>query len=128
MMRANTVVVGASAAGLATAACLSQRGVHHVVLEQRAHVADAWRHHYDRLHLHTTRNLSGLPHHPMPKTYPKYPSREQVVEYLEQYARRFSIDPKFGQRVSSIRREADDWLTRTEQGVEIASRNVVVAT
>jgi cation diffusion facilitator CzcD-associated flavoprotein CzcO len=128
MMRANTVVVGASAAGLASAACLSQRGISHVVLEQRSHVADAWRHHYDRLHLHTTRNLSGLPYHPMPKTYPKYPSRQQVVEYLEEYARRFSIEPKFGQRVSSIRREGDEWLTKTEQGVEIVSRNVVVAT
>jgi cation diffusion facilitator CzcD-associated flavoprotein CzcO len=128
MIRANTVVVGASAAGLATAACLSRLNVAHVILEQRAHVADAWRHHYDRLHLHTTRGLSGLPYHPMPTTYPKYPSREQVVAYLEEYARRFSIEPRFEQKVRSVRQDGDGWLTETEQGLEIASRNVVVAT
>jgi indole-3-pyruvate monooxygenase len=124
----NTVVIGASAAGLATAACLSRAGVPHVVLEQHPHVADAWRHHYDRLHLHTIRGLSGLPFHPMPKTYPRYPSRDQVVAYLDDYARRFSIEPKFGQRVSSVRRDGDDWVTESEQGERIVSRNVVVAT
>ncbi len=124
----NTVVIGASAAGLATAACLTRAGVPHVVLEQHAHVAHAWRQHYDRLHLHTTRGLSGLPYHPMPRTYPKYPSREQVILYLEDYARKFSIEPVFGQRVSSIRREAGDWLTETERGERIVSHNVVVAT
>jgi indole-3-pyruvate monooxygenase len=127
-MRTNTVVIGASAAGLATAACLSRAGVSHVVLEQHAHVADAWRHHYDRLHLHTTRGLSGLPYHPMPKSYPKYPSREQVVLYLEDYMRRFSIEPRFEQRVSSVRRDGEDWLTETKEGERIVSRNVVVAT
>jgi cation diffusion facilitator CzcD-associated flavoprotein CzcO len=128
MVRTNTAVVGASAAGLATAACLARAGVEHVLLEQHAHVADAWRRHYDRLHLHTTRGLSGLPFHPMPKSYPRYPSREQVVAYLEDYARRFSIEPKFGQQVRSIRRAGDDWITETEQAERIVSRNVVVAT
>src|SRR5712691_7437576 len=115
-MRMNTVVNGESAAGLATAACLARAGVSNVVLEQHAHVADAWRHHYDRLHLHTTRGLSGLPYHPMPETYPKYPSRDQVVRYLEDYARRFSIEPRFEQRVSSVRRDGDSWLTETKRG------------
>ena len=128
MTSTNTVVVGASAAGLATAACLSRAGVEHVVLEQQAQVADAWRHHYDRLHLHTIRGLSGLPYRPMPKTYPKYPSRDQVVAYLEDYARTFSIAPKFGQRVSSIRPDGDGWVTETEQTERIVSRNVVIAT
>jgi thioredoxin reductase len=126
--RTNTVVIGASAAGLATAACLSRAGVSHVVLEQHPHVADAWRKHYDRLHLHTIRNLSGLPFQPMPKDYPKYPSRDQVVAYLENYTQRFSIEPRFGQRVSSIRRDGDNWITQTDQAEQIVSRNVVVAT
>jgi cation diffusion facilitator CzcD-associated flavoprotein CzcO len=127
-MRTNTVVIGASAAGLATAACLARAGVAPLVLEQHDHVAHAWRCHYDRLHLHTSKGLSGLPYHPMPATYPKYPSREQVIEYLEGYARRFSIEPRFGQRVTKVRREADAWTVETEQGDRIVAQNVVVAT
>jgi NADPH-dependent 2,4-dienoyl-CoA reductase/sulfur reductase-like enzyme len=127
-MRTDTVVIGASAAGLATAACLSRAGAPHVVLEQEAHVAHAWRNHYDRLRLHTTRGLSGLPFHPMPRTYPRYPSRDQVVAYLEDYARALSIKPWFGARVRSVRRESDGWITTTERDERIVSRNVVVAT
>jgi thioredoxin reductase len=64
----------------------------------------------------------------MPRSYPKYPSRDQVVAYLDGYARRFSIAPMFGQRVSSIRRDANGWLTETQRQERIASRNVVIAT
>jgi cation diffusion facilitator CzcD-associated flavoprotein CzcO len=64
----------------------------------------------------------------MPKTYPKYPSREEVVAYIEDYARRFSIAPRFEQRVASIRRDGSGWVTQTERKERIFSRNVVIAT
>jgi cation diffusion facilitator CzcD-associated flavoprotein CzcO len=54
----DTVIVGASAAGLATAACLQRAAVPFVLLEQGAQVAGAWRTRYDRLHLHTSKGLS----------------------------------------------------------------------
>ncbi len=126
-MQTNTVVIGASAAGLATAGCLAQAGVDHVVLEQRAQVGTAWRNHYERLHLHTTRDLSGLPHLPMPAHFPRYPAREQVVEYLEGYAARLGISPHFGEAAVSVRRENGTWKTETEKE-EYTSENVVVAT
>lgn len=100
-----TVIIGASAAGLATCACLSRRKKAARVLEAAPHVGASWRGHYDRLHLHTSRGLSGLPGLPLPKSYPKYPSRDQVVEYLEAYARHFAIAPRFGSRVTKIRRD-----------------------
>jgi len=43
----DTVIVGASAAGLATAACLQRASVPFVLLEERAQVAGAWRTQYD---------------------------------------------------------------------------------
>jgi cation diffusion facilitator CzcD-associated flavoprotein CzcO len=49
-------------------------------------VSANWRGHYDRLHLHTHRRHSGLPGLPMPASYPPYPSRDQVIAYLEAYA------------------------------------------
>ena len=79
----DTVIIGASAAGLATAACLQREKVPFVLLEQSSQVGSAWRRHYDRLHLHTPKGLSALPYARFSRAAPKYPSREQVIAYLE---------------------------------------------
>ena len=125
--RIDTVVVGASAAGLATSACLKKKGVQHLLLEREAHVAHAWRNHYLRLHLHTPRGGSGLPGLAMPKSYPQYPSREQVVEYLEAYASRLGLAPRFGQEVRRVARHERGWQVET-QDQKIDCKHVVVAT
>jgi cation diffusion facilitator CzcD-associated flavoprotein CzcO len=123
----DTVVIGASAAGLATAACLSRASVPFVLVEQEREVGSAWRRHYDRLHLHTSKGLSGLPHFPFPRDVPRYPAREQVVKYLEDYAAHFQLAPRFGERVSSVKRDNEAWVTHASGG-EWRSRHVVIAT
>src|SRR5580704_8009128 len=126
LTRVDTVVVGASAAGLATSACLEKAGVDHVLLEREAHVAHTWRNHYDRLHLHTPRGGSGLPGLPMPFSYPKYPSRDQVVDYLEDYAAKLELPPQFGQEVRRVARTPAGWQVET-QDQQIACSHVVIA-
>jgi cation diffusion facilitator CzcD-associated flavoprotein CzcO len=123
----DTVIVGASAAGLAAAACLARARVPFELLEQSDAVGAAWRNHYDRLHLHTSKGLSRLPYLAFSRDVPRYPARAQVVAYLEEYARHFKLAPRFGERVSSVRRDGDGWLTRGA-GAAYRSRNVVVAT
>jgi len=108
------VLVGAGHAGLAVAACLKHRGIPHVHLERAESVGAAWRRHYERLHLHTTRRHSSLPLMPMPSSWPKYPSRAQVVEYLERYAAHFDIRPQLGQEVRRI--AAEDGRVRDDEG------------
>ena len=122
-----TLVIGASAAGLATAAELRQRGLEFEVIEAEPAVAAAWRRHYDRLHLHTPKAFSALPGLPMPKSWPRYPSRDQVVEYLESYRQHFSLEPHFGERVQRVERVDGSWQTTTDKGVW-RSENVVIAT
>jgi thioredoxin reductase len=123
----DTVVVGASAAGLAVGACLKRAGVPFVVVEKSNQVASAWRKHYDRLHLHTSKGFSGLPYLPMPRSYPKYPSRDQVVEYMETYAKEMEIDPVFGQQVEAIVHRHGQWETRCQDRTWTSTR-VVIAT
>ena len=70
MERLNTVIVGGGPAGIATGAGLERRGLDSVVLERGDSIAPAWRRHYDRLHLHTHKQISGLPGWEMPADYP----------------------------------------------------------
>ena len=63
----------------------------------------------------------------MSPAYGRYPSRSQVVEYLELYAAHFQLAPAFGCPVDAVRREGESW--RIEAGArDFAAPVVVVAT
>ena len=127
MIDPDAVIVGAGPAGLACAATLSQRGLKSVILEKADTVGSVWRRHYDRLHLHTDRAHSALPGLPMPRSYPHYPSRAQVVAYLDSYARRFDLQPVFRGNVESVRREGLRWRVDTATS-QYSAPVVVIAT
>jgi indole-3-pyruvate monooxygenase len=122
-----TIVVGAGPAGLAVGACLQRVGIPCLILEQADKVGVAWHRHYERLHLHTDKKRSALPFSPFPKEYPRYPSRLQMISYLEAYSRQFRLEPKFGQQVVSARRIEGGWEVQTQDTLYRA-RNLVIAT
>jgi NADPH-dependent glutamate synthase beta subunit-like oxidoreductase len=121
------LVIGAGPAGLATSACLRREGLAHVVLERAGKMASAWHRHYDRLHLHTTKTYSGLPMMPWPKAAPRYPSREQVVQYLQAYAAEHHVAPRLGVTVHAVQRRGDRFAVDTSAGV-MTPHIVVMAT
>ena len=127
MSDADVMVIGAGPAGLACAAQLASRGLRPMLLEKASTVGPVWRRHYDRLHLHTDRAHSSLPGLPMPRSYPRYPSRDQVVAYLESYAAHFRLAPTFRCEVRVLRREAGLWHADTTSG-PCTAPIVVVAT
>jgi cation diffusion facilitator CzcD-associated flavoprotein CzcO len=123
----DAVIVGAGPAGLACAATMRAAGLGAGVFEKADNVGSVWRRHYDRLHLHTDRKHSGLPGMAMPPAYPLYPSRAQMVAYLESYAARFEVQPVFNTAVSCIRRDGAGWRAKTAEGSTTAPV-VIVAT
>jgi cation diffusion facilitator CzcD-associated flavoprotein CzcO len=121
-----TIIVGAGPAGLACAAALRTRGHPSLILEKAETLAASWHRHYDLLHLHTHRRHSGLPGRPMPRSFPKYPSRLQVIEYLENYARDNETRITYGAAVTAIQRNGD-WIVDSLAG-RFEAMNVIVAT
>lgn len=127
MRETTTLIIGASISGLASAASLQRRQVGYLIIEKEAQVATPWRNHYNRLHLHTTRSLSTLPYKKFDCAIPRYPSRKQVVDYLESYQQQFKITPIFNTEAKSVRVENDYWITDTNNG-QFRSKYVIVAT
>ena len=123
----DAIIIGAGPAGLACAATMRAAGLDVTVLEKAANVGSSWRRHYDRLHLHTDRKHSGLPGMAMPRSFPLYPSRAQMVGYLESYAAHFDVRPVFDTTVSRVRRDGAHWRADTTQG-PISAPAIVVAT
>ncbi|KAI3683886.1 hypothetical protein L1987_84401 [Smallanthus sonchifolius] len=129
------VIVGAGPSGLAVAACLKEQGVPSVVIERSNCIASLWQlKTYDRLRLHLPKRFCELPLMPFPEDFPTYPDKQQFVEYLEAYAKRFRIEPVF---YSSVERAEYDesielWRVKSVgmkgEEVEYVCRWLVVAT
>jgi putative flavoprotein involved in K+ transport len=123
------LVIGAGPAGLAAAAELRRHGFDDVlVLERSAEVGSSWAGHYDRLHLHTTRSLSSLPGRRIPRRFGRWVARDDLREYLRDYATANDLDVRLGVGARSVTREADGrWRVETDAGA-VSAGLVVVAT
>ena len=128
-MNTDIIIIGAGPAGLAVAGSLAGRGLQSVIIEKAGDIGSSWRGHYDRLRLHTVKQESALPGMSFPKEYPRYVTRDQMVDYLSSYAARFGIAPRLGLEANAIRPAGDGaWETRTRTGESFISRAVVLAT
>jgi len=114
--RSIVVGAGAGAAGLAVAASLRAHGIDCAVLERASSVGSSWSERYDSLQLHTVRWLSGLPGTAIPSRYGRWVARDDLVEYLADYAAVHRIAPEFGTEASRIARDRDGWRVETSGG------------
>ncbi|AXH96965.1 NAD(P)/FAD-dependent oxidoreductase [Ornithinimicrobium avium] len=124
------VVVGSGPAGLATAAELKRRGVEVLVLERGDRLGAAWSGRYDGLRFNTSRWWSALPGAPFPKEFGWFPTRDQYVGYLEDYAARHDLTVRTGVEVRRLDPSGAGWTLRlSNDGADrLAAAHVVVAT
>ena len=123
----NTLVIGAGISGLASGASLQKQSIDYIIIEKQDQAAPAWRNHYDRLHLHTSKRFSNLPYKRFGRIIPRYPSRQQVVDYLDDYRKEFNINPVFNTEALSVKKEAGYWNTETATG-SFRSKYLIMAT
>lgn len=126
-MRTDVIVVGGGQAGLAMGYHLARRGIDFVILDAAAHPGDAWRSRWDSLTLFTPAAHSGLPGLPFPGDPERYPGKEEVAEYLEQYAAHWRLPIRSAERVDRLVRGPAGWTAETA-GARYEARSVVVAT
>ena len=121
------IIIGAGPAGLAVGGALRRRGIPNLVLEKGPAVGMSWRGHYDRLHLHTVRALSGLPGFGIPRSMGRWVARADLVRYLEQYAAHHQLEVRPGVEVKRIEPDGEGWLLQSDQGT-LRAPAVIVAT
>ncbi|KAH7682438.1 Indole-3-pyruvate monooxygenase protein [Dioscorea alata] len=96
------IIVGAGPSGLAVAACLKEKGIPSLIIERFNCIASLWQlKTYDRLHLHLPKQFCELPLMPFPSSFPTYPTKQQFLQYLQDYAARFCIKPVFNEAVET---------------------------
>jgi thioredoxin reductase len=87
-------IVGAGFAGLSTAKIFKALGHKVTVFEKEADVGGVWgaSRRYPGLTTQNVRSTYALSDFPYPKSYPEWPSGEQVQIYLASYVRHFELD------------------------------------
>jgi putative flavoprotein involved in K+ transport len=123
----DTIVIGGGQAGLSVGYHLAKRNTRFVILDDNERVGDAWRKRWDSLRLFTPAGFNGLPGMPFDAPKWSFPTKDEMADYLEAYAERFSLPVRSGVHVESVAQK-DDRLVVSLGDERLESRNVVVAT
>ena len=124
--RVDTIVVGAGQAGLSVGYHLKRLGVPFLILDAGTRVGDVWRHRWDSLRLFTPAKYTGLDGMPFPAPPYSFPTKNEMADFLETYARTFDLPVRSGVRVDRVSRRGDGFLVVAGDR-RYEARNVVVA-
>src|SRR4051794_12558101 len=97
------VVIGGGQAGLALGYHLVRQGRRFAILDAGEVPAAAWHSRWDSLRLFTSARYDGLPGRPFPGDLDRYPTRDEVITYLSDYARDFKLPVELNSRVGAVK-------------------------
>jgi putative flavoprotein involved in K+ transport len=116
----DVVVIGGGQAGLSLGFYLRRSGLRYVILDGQKSAGGAWLNAWDSLRLFSPAQWSSLPGWLFPGNPGRYPTRDEVISYLEQYEERYHLPIKRPVLVKSVKSsgelleiEASDGLYRT---------------
>jgi putative flavoprotein involved in K+ transport len=124
--RIQTIVIGGGQAGLAVGYHLAKQGLSFQILDGNPRIGDAWRNRWDSLRLFNPARYAGLPGLRFPGRGDKFPTKDQVADYLEVYAKRFRLPVQNGVRVDRLWKEGDTFVM-TAGNQRFEAENVIVA-
>ena len=107
-----TIVIGGGQAGLAVGYHLARRGLPFLILDAGERIGDAWRKRWDSLRLFTPARYNGLPGMKFPAPGGVFPTKDQMADYLETYARRWALPVRTGVRVDRLSREGRRFIVQ----------------
>jgi putative flavoprotein involved in K+ transport len=123
----DVIVIGGGQAGLAVGHHLAQQDRRFTILDAASAPAATWRTRWDSLRLFTPARYDSLPGLAFPGDPDHYPTRDEVVSYLTDYARHFALPVELDSHVTAVHTEGGGYR------VDLADRalhahQVVIAT
>lgn len=126
--RHETIIIGGGQAGLAMGYHLARRGLPFVILDGNKRIGDSWRARWSSMRLFTPARRDGLPGRPFPAPKHSFPTRDEMADYLEEYARHFQLPVQGGVRVDALALADDGRFLIAAGERRYSAEHVVVAT
>ena len=123
----DVAVVGAGQSGLASGQALRQAGLEVLILEAATDVGGSWPSYYDSLTLFSPARFSALPGMRLPGRPNRYPTRDEITDYLRRYAARFDLPVRTHSRVLDAAWDGQTFQLDLAGGDRLTARAVVAA-
>jgi len=108
------IVIGGGQAGLAIGHELKKAKSEFLILEAASRMGESWRRRWDSLRLFSNARHSSLPGMAFPGDPQGYPTKDQVAEYIAEYAQSAELPVKLNTRVLSLERLGKRYLVTTK--------------
>ncbi|GIN84369.1 putative oxidoreductase CzcO [Heyndrickxia sporothermodurans] len=123
----DVIVIGAGQAGLSMGYYLKNSSLSFVILEKNIRIGDVWKDRYDSLTLFTPRSHSSLPGLALEGNPDGLPTKNEIGNYLENYANIFKMPVKLDTIVKRIDKREEIFVIYTKNST-LQAKNVVIAT
>jgi putative flavoprotein involved in K+ transport len=124
---ARVIVVGGGQSGLAAGRALRELRMPTVILEASDRPTGSWPLYYDSLRVFSPAGYSSMPGMPFPGALDHYPGRDEVANYLEDYAAHLDTEIQTNTRVETIQPDGREFVVFTEDGRALRASGVVAA-
>jgi len=123
--RVQTLVIGGGQAGLCVGYYLQRQSLPFLIVDANQRVGDAWRNRWDSLRLFTPARYV-LPGLRLPVRGDSFASKDQVADYLQEYARHFQLPVRNGVRVQHVNKQGNRFVIDAGDH-QFESENLVIA-
>lgn len=123
----DVVVIGGGQSALACGYYLRRAKLNYVILDKQNISGGAWLHTWDSLTLFSPADYSSLPGWAMPKSKNKFPPKQEVINYLQQYEAHYQLNIRRGFEVNNIKKNGDFFIVDIQQNT-IKAKSIISAT
>lgn len=123
----DTIIIGGGQAGLSVAYYFRRKDIDYILLDDQEKAGGAWLETWDSLKLFSPRKYSSLPGWQMPPGTSEYPTKNEFLEYLQAYEKRYDFPIQRKTKVQKVFKENNLFKVVTNKG-DIFSKTLVSAT
>jgi putative flavoprotein involved in K+ transport len=121
----DVIVIGGGQAGLSVGYYLKQQGVRFAILDASERVGDAWRKRWDSLRLFSPARFDGLAGMRFPAPDDHFPTKDEMADYLEAYAKKFELPVRTNSRVDRVSKQHERYVVEAAGSVFEADQVIV---
>lgn len=124
----DVIIIGAGQAGLSVGYFLKSTNLSFLILDKAKEIGETWRKRYDSLTLFTPRSYSTLPGLSLNGEEHVYPTKDEIANYLTQYAEYFALPIQLETKIISVSKNPNSGYKVITSKGNLESRNIIVAT
>jgi cation diffusion facilitator CzcD-associated flavoprotein CzcO len=123
----DVIIIGGGQSALACGYYLRRTDLNYLILDNQEECGGAWGHAWDSLTLFSPAEHSSLPGWMMPKSENEFPTKEEVIDYVCQYEKRYKLPVERPFDVRNVEKESNYFKVITDQSI-FYSKAIISAT